>query len=84
MRCAGLGRTSVNNFNPFSFVPWGNSGRKRMCRLAGVRFNFFFRGSRRFVRTCDFTLRVRSTLVVVSDNSLFFDFSIFRKRRKRS
>jgi hypothetical protein len=36
------------------------------------------------VRIRDFTFRARSTLVVISNNSLFFDFSFFRKRRKRS
>jgi hypothetical protein len=69
---------------PFPFVPWGNSRRKGLRRLAGVRFNFFFMGSRRFVRTCDFTFRKRRTLVVFGNDSLFFDFSILRKRRKRS
>jgi hypothetical protein len=41
-------------------------------------------GSRRFVRTCDFTFRKRRTLVVFGNDSLFFDFSILRKRRKGS
>jgi hypothetical protein len=40
-------------------------------------------GSCRFVRTCDFTFRKRRTLVVFGDDSLFFDFSTFRERRKR-
>jgi hypothetical protein len=82
-RCAGFGGARIVNFVPFSLVPWRNSGGEGVCRCGSLRI-FSFRRSHGFLRTRDFTLRARSTLVVVSDNSLFFDFSIFRKRRKRS
>lgn len=54
-----------------------------MCRGGTLGFSFLFRGSRRFSRTCGFTIRARSILVVISDNGSFFDFPTFRKGRKR-
>jgi hypothetical protein len=36
------------------------------------------------VRTRDFTSRARGALVVIVDNGTVFNFSTFRKRRKRS
>ncbi|KAK1606640.1 hypothetical protein QYE76_030313 [Lolium multiflorum] len=56
---------------------------EEMCRGGTLGFSFLFRGSRRFSRTCGFTIRDRSILVVFNDNSSFFDFSTFRKGRKR-
>jgi hypothetical protein len=84
MRGAGFGGARIGDLVPFALVGWRNGGRERVCRGGSLRLDFFFRGSRGFLRTRDFTLRARSTLVVVGDNSPFFDFSTFRKRRKRS
>jgi hypothetical protein len=83
-RLAGLGGARVCDFIPFPLVRRRSSRGNGMRRLAGFRVNFSFRGSRGFLRTRDFTLRARSTLVVVGDNSSFFDFPAFRMRRKRN
>jgi hypothetical protein len=74
----------ILDFIPLSLVPWINSGRKGACRASGLRLGFFFRRSRGFLRTHDFTFRARNTLVVLLDNGTFFDFPTFRTRRKRS
>jgi hypothetical protein len=55
-----------------------------VCRSGSLGSKLLFRGYRRFSRTRGFTLRARSTLVVISDNGSFFDFSAFRKGRKRN
>jgi hypothetical protein len=51
--------------------------------FGGLGFNLFFRGSRGFVRTRNFALRVRSALVFVGDDGPFFNFPAFRERGKR-
>jgi hypothetical protein len=69
---------------PFPFVLWGNCRRKGLRRFTGLRFNFLFMGSRRFVGTRDFTFRNRRTWGIFGNDAPFFDFSILRKRRKGS
>jgi hypothetical protein len=83
-RSAGLGGARVDNLIPFPLVRWGNSGRRRVCRSGSLGSNILFRGYRRFSRTRGFTLRARNTLDVVGDNGSFFDFSTYRKGRKRN
>jgi hypothetical protein len=82
-RCAGLGGARIVNFVPFSLVPWRNSGGEGVCRCGSLGFNFFFRGSRGFVRNRDFALRMRRNLGVLGNDCALFDFSTFGKGGKR-
>jgi hypothetical protein len=81
-RAAKLGGARAFCVTPFPFLR-GNGGRNGLHGLRSLGFNFFFRGSRGFVRNRDFALRLRRNLGVLGNDRALFDISTFGKGRKR-